>query len=60
MTRHINVQHFVRDPYASVRIMWEVGGTSGSTECEAWQAQGEVESLERSGYTIVDVAPVVS
>lgn len=57
MKRHIDVTKFVRSPRTIVRIFWEVDGSSGSTECEAWRGQFEIERLEQSGYTIIEVLP---
>lgn len=49
---------FVRGPYVIVSIAWEVDGEfpgSGSTECEAWRGQYEIDQLEQSGYRITGV-----
>lgn len=43
-----------------VSIQWEVnlshGVHSGSTEAEAWRAQGLIDSLESAGYSVIDVS----
>ena len=54
--RHIPVR--VADPHELVRVYWEVDGSSGSSEVEAWRAQGEIEALEAAGYVVTDVAVV--
>ena len=58
--KHINVSHWVKSPYQIVRVKWEIpaDNASGSTECEAWRAQYEIECLEGAGYTVVNVEPV--
>lgn len=55
--KHIAVSTWVRDPYQMVCINWEVDASSGSTQCEAWRAQYEIECLERAGYKVLDVKP---
>jgi hypothetical protein len=45
----------VRSPDDPVSIEWEVDGASGSTQCEAWRGQHEIEGLERAGHTIVRI-----
>lgn len=49
---------WVRTPHQIIRIAWEVNGASGSTECEAWRGQHEIEGLERAGYRILAILPV--
>lgn len=51
----IDLTGFVRSPYTMVSIKWEVDGNSGSTECQAWRGQHEIERLERAGYTVTGV-----
>lgn len=55
--RHVSVTHFVKTPYTIVSIKWEVSrpAGSGSTECEAWRAQYEIEKLEKAGYRVLSV-----
>ena len=55
MKTHIDVTGFVRSPYCMVSIKWEVDGHSGSTECQAWRGQYEIDCLERAGYKITGV-----
>lgn len=43
------------NPHTIVSIKWSVGEASGSTECEAWRGQHEIELLESAGYTITGV-----
>lgn len=45
----------LRSPHDTVSIRWEVDGSSGSTECEAWRGQYEIERLEAAGYKIISV-----
>ena len=49
---------WVKDPHQIISIKWVVDGFSGSTECEAWRGQYEIEKLERAGYRILDITPV--
>lgn len=51
----IDVTGFVRSPYTMVSIKWEVDGHSGSTECQAWCGQYEIDCMERAGYKIIGV-----
>ena len=43
----------VRNAHDMVRIIWEVDGCSGATECEAWRGQYELDKLQAAGYHIV-------
>lgn len=43
----------VRNAHDMVRIIWEVDGGSGATECEAWRGQYELDKLQAAGYRIV-------
>lgn len=54
-TRTIDLRHFIRTPYEVVSIKWEVNGSSGSTECEAWRGQHEIYKLAKAGYQILEV-----
>lgn len=56
MKKHIPLP-WVRSPHDMVSIEWEVDGSSGSTQCEAWRGQHEIDKLERAGYRITDVKP---
>lgn len=48
---------WLRSPHDMVSIEWEVDGASGSTQCEAWRGQREIDKLERAGYRITAVKP---
>lgn len=49
-----NVQAIgVRSPSDTVRILWEVDGSSGATECQAWRCQHELDKLQAAGYLII-------
>jgi hypothetical protein len=54
----VYVGGFVRSPHDILSIEWEVDtpSGSGSTECEAWRVQNEIEKLIRGGYQIVRVS----
>lgn len=47
----------IRSPHHLVSIRWEVDNPagSGSTECEAWRGQYEIDCLTRAGYRILSV-----
>lgn len=45
----------VSSPHDWVSIEWECDGASGSTQCEAWRGQHEVDQLLRAGYVITGV-----
>lgn len=46
----------IRSPKDIISIFWECPyGRSGSTQCEAWIGQHEIEQLERAGYTVLSV-----
>jgi len=45
----------VRSPLDKVRIKWEVDGSSGSTICEAWRGQYEIDCLVKAGYEVLSV-----
>lgn len=43
-------------PQTPIRIDWDVEGIySGSTVCEAWAAQVEIDRLEEAGYSILAI-----
>lgn len=48
---------WIKNPRQMISIKWEVDGSSGSTECEAWRGQYEIECLERAGYRIISILP---
>lgn len=59
-----NVFHlkgFVRTPEQMVSIKWESddGFSSGSTECQAWRCQYEIDCLDRAGHKILAIDPRV-
>ena len=39
-------------PRTPVTIYWEVDGCSGSTTCQAWRGQYEIDRLQSAGYII--------
>jgi hypothetical protein len=43
----------VRGAHDMVRIIWEVDGSSGATDCQAWRCQYELDKLQAAGYHIV-------
>lgn len=51
----INLQGAIKNPNQNVQIDWEVDGSSGSTTCEAWRGQFEIDNLNRAGYKILSV-----
>lgn len=56
MKCHIDAARLgIRSPHDVISIKWECYGASGSTECEAWRGQHEIESLERAGYSIKSI-----
>lgn len=52
----IHVGGIVRSPRDVVSILWEVDNASGSTQCEAWRGQYEIECLTLAGYKILEVS----
>lgn len=42
-------------PLTRLQIDWEVDGSSGSTICEAWRVQHEIDRLQAAGYTVLEV-----
>lgn len=55
----LHVAGCIRHPRQLVSIAWEVDDASGSTECEAWRGQYEIENLTRAGYRILSIAPFI-
>lgn len=53
----LDVSKWCKDPHQMVIIKWEVDDASGSSEIEAWQAQAQIEKLEKAGYRIISVEP---
>lgn len=58
MKQVIDVRRIIKSPDDIVRISWEVGGASGSTDAPAWRGQFEIDNLERAGYRITGIARV--
>ena len=50
-----NVAGLIRSPHQLISIKWEVDNASGSTECEAWRGQYEIDCLVRAGYTVLAI-----
>lgn len=53
-----HVAGIIRTPRQLISIAWEVDNSSGSTECEAWRGQYEIECLTRAGYRVLSVQPL--
>jgi hypothetical protein len=51
--RHIKSN--AKTPFDKQVIYWIVDNSSGSTICEAWKTQHEIECLEKAGYKIINV-----
>ena len=51
----IDVSTWVKTPMQKVAIRWEVDGCSGTTICEAWRGQYEIEEFERAGYQVLSI-----
>lgn len=47
-----------KTPHDRQIIYWIVDNCSGSTICEAWKAQYEIDCLESAGYKIINVESV--
>lgn len=45
----------VKTPTDPVSIRWTVDGASGSSECEAWEGQHEIDRLQAAGYSITSI-----
>lgn len=54
----IHVAGIIRSPLQLIRINWLVDGSSGSSECEAWKGQYEIDCLIHAGYRILNVSVV--
>ena len=52
----LHVAGFIRSPRDRICILWEVNGSSGTTYCEAWEGQYELDGMCRAGYTIRSVS----
>jgi hypothetical protein len=53
----LRVAGLIRSPHQLISIKWKVGGASGSTECEAWLGQHEIDCLTRAGYAVLAIEP---
>ena len=51
----LHVSCFVKTPDQLVKISWEVDDSSGTTICQAWQGQYEIDCLVRAGYKVLGV-----
>jgi hypothetical protein len=51
----IFVAGLIRSPRQIISIRWESQGCSGSTECEAWRGQHEIDRLTIAGHQIKSV-----
>lgn len=49
------VAGIIRTPLDKICINWEVDGASGTTICEAWRGQYEIDCFIRAGYRILSV-----
>ena len=47
----------IRSPNQLISIKWEANNASGSTECEAWRGQYEIDCLIEAGYKINSITP---
>ena len=54
----IHVAGIIRSPLQMIRISWVVDDSSGSSECEAWMGQYEIDCLIHAGYKILSVSIV--
>ena len=52
-----HVASIIKSPSNIIRISWEVDGSSGATECQAWRGQYEIDCLTKAGYVIKSVGP---
>ena len=52
----IHVAGLIHNPTQLINILWEVDGCSGSSQCEAWKGQYEIDQLVFAGYHIKGVS----
>ena len=52
----IHVAGFIRNPMQYICITWEVNGFSGTTKCQAWEGQFEIDKLIKANYRILSVS----
>ena len=53
-----HVAGIIRSPHDRVCIRWEVDGSSGTTYCEAWKVQWELDGMTRAKYQIRSISLV--
>lgn len=53
--RMLKIKADAKTPYDKQIIHWIVDDCSGSTICEAWRVQHEIDCLERDGYKIIKI-----
>lgn len=51
----IHVGGIIRSPHQHISIDWNIDGASGSTQCEAWRGQHEIDCLQLAGAKILSV-----
>lgn len=51
-----HVAGIIRSPYERICIHWEIDNSSGTTHCEAWRGQYELDCLMQAGYKIKALA----
>jgi hypothetical protein len=51
-----HVAGFIRSANDIILIEWEVDNASGSTLCEAWAGQYEIDCLIRAGYRVLQIS----
>ena len=51
----IHISAFVSSPHQFINIFWELDKASGSTQCEAWRGQHEIDCLKLAGAKILSI-----
>lgn len=51
----IHVAGIIRNPLQKIIISWIVDNSSGSTCCEAWRGQYEIDCLVKAGYKVLSI-----
>lgn len=60
MTFNLKDYPWIKSPHQLISIFWNYKGTvSGSTQCEAWRGQYEIDSFIRAEYTIESITPFI-
>lgn len=54
----IHVGGIIKTPQDKIRIKWEINGSMGSAECEAWLGQHQIDCLANAGYQVKSVGLV--